>query len=127
MCDHPVSLRKVFMHLLISWLVLSFGLWITSALIPGFRIDGFKGALIGGAVFGVLHFFVGWLLFTIIGIGTLFVGFIFSFVTKWIVSAIVLQLTDAVTDSVSIDNFRIALAAAAVLAFLSTGQNMLFH
>lgn len=115
------------MHLLISWLVLSFGLWITSALIPGFRIQGFTGALIGGAVFGILHFFIGWLLFTLIGIGTLFVGFIFSFVTKWIVSAIVLQLTDAVTDSVSIDNFRIALAAAAVLAFLSTGQNMLFH
>jgi len=115
------------MHLLISWLVLSFGLWITSALVPGFRVDGIKGALIVGAVFGVLHFFLGWLLFTVIGIGTLFVGFIFSFITKWIVSAIVLQITNKLTDSLSIDSFRIALAGAAVLAFLSAGQNMLFH
>ena len=115
------------MHLLISWLVLSFGLWLTSALVPGFRIDGIKGALVVGAVFGVLHFFLGWLLFTVIGIGTLFVGFLFAFITKWIVSAIVLQITNAVTDSLTIDNFRIALAAAAVLAFLSAGQTMLFH
>jgi uncharacterized membrane protein YvlD (DUF360 family) len=32
-----------------------------------------------------------------------------------------------VTDSLSIDNFRTALVGAAVLAFLSAGQNMLFH
>jgi uncharacterized membrane protein YvlD (DUF360 family) len=115
------------MHLLISWLVLSFGLWITSALVPGFRISGFTGALVVGAVFGVLHFFIGWLLFTVIGIGTLFIGFVFSFITKWIVSAIVLQITNSVTNSLEIDNFRIALAGAAVLAFLSAGQNMLFH
>jgi putative membrane protein len=115
------------MHLLISWLVLSFGLWITAAIVPGFRIDGFKGALVVGAVFGVVHFLIGWLLFTVIGIGTLFIGFIFAFITKWIVSAIVLQITNALTDSLTIDNFRIALAGAAVLAFLSAGQNMLFH
>jgi putative membrane protein len=115
------------MHLLISWLVLSFGLWITAAIVPGFRIDGIKGALVVGAVFGVLHFLIGWLLFTFIGIGTLFIGFVFAFITKWIVSAIVLQITNALTDSLEIENFRIALAGAAVLAFLSAGQNMLFH
>jgi len=114
-------------NLLISWLVLSFGLWITGALVPGFRVDGFKGALIVGAVFGVLHFFIGWLLFVVIGIGTLFIGFLFAFITKWIVSAIVLQITDALTESLSIDNFRVALVGAAVLAFLSAGQNILFH
>ena len=113
--------------LLISWLVLSFGLWITAVLVPGFRINGFTGALVVGAVFGILHYFIGWLLFVVIGIGTLFVGFVFAFITKWIVSALVLQLTDAVTDSLSIDNFRTALVGAAVLAFLSAGQNMLFH
>lgn len=115
------------MHLLISWLVLSFGLWITAALVPGFRIDGFKGALVGGAVFGLLHFFIGWLLFTVIGIGTLFIGFIFAFITRWIVSAIILKMTDSLTESVSIDDFKTALVASAVLAFISAGQNMLFH
>lgn len=114
-------------HLLISWLVLAFGLWITGALVPGFRVDGFKGALVAGAVFGVLHYAIGWFLFVVIGFGTLFLGFIFAFITKWIVSAIVLQIADAVTDSLSVENFRTALVAAAVLAFLSAGQNLLFH
>lgn len=116
-----------FPHLLISWLVLSFGLWITSAIVPGFRVDGFKGALVVGAVFGVLHFFIGWFLFVAIGFGTLFLGFIFAFITRWIVSAIVLEITDAVTDSLSIDNFKTALLGAAVLALLSAGQNLLFQ
>src|ERR1043165_9067395 len=115
------------MHRLISWLVLSFGLWMTAAIVPGFRIAGFKGALIVGAVFGVLHFLIGWLLFTFIVFGTLFIGLVFSFITKWIVSAIVLQITNSLTDSLEIDNFKIALVDAAVLAFLSAGQNMLFH
>lgn len=122
-----LNLGEVLMHLLISWLVLSFGLWITAALVPGFRIAGFKGALVGGAVFGILHFFIGWLLFTVIGIGTLFIGFIFAFITRWIVSAIILKMTDSLTDSVSIDDFKTALVASAVLAFISAGQNMLFH
>lgn len=125
--NHSDTLTEMFPHLLISWLVLAFGLWITSALVPGFRVDGFKGALIVGAVFGVLHFFIGWLLFVAIGVGTLFLGFIFAFITRWIVSAIVLQITDALTDSLSIDNFRTALLGAAVLALLSAGQNFLFH
>src|SRR5262245_19079510 len=102
-------------HLLISWLVLSFGLWITAALVPGFRIAGFTGALVVGAVFGVLHYLIGWILFTLIGIGTLFLGFVFSFLTKWIVSALVLQLTNAVTEKLEIENFRVALVGAAVL------------
>lgn len=114
-------------HLLISWLVLAFGLWITSFLVPGFRVDGFKGALVVGAVFGVIHFFIGWLLFTAIGFGTLLIGFVFAFITRWIVTAIVLQITDAVTDSLSIDNFRTALVGAAVLSFLSAGEQFLLR
>ena len=113
------------MHLLAAWVTLAFGLWIISALLPGFRVKGFQGALIGGAVFGVLHFFIGWLLFVLIGIGTLFLGFIFAFITRWIVTAIVLKITDSFSDNIQIDSFRTALIASALLSVLSAVRDFL--
>lgn len=115
------------MHLLAAWVTLAFGLWIISALVPGFRVNGFKGALIGGAVFAVIHFFVGWFLFVMIGLGTLFLGFIFAFITRWIVTAIVLKMAGAVSDNIDVDTFRTALIASGLLSVLSAIRDVLLH
>ena len=115
------------MHILISWVTLSLALFVTSLLVPGFRIAGLKGALVVGAVFGVLNFAIGWLLFGIIGISTLFIGFIFSFVTRWIVNAILLKITDALSDSLSVDGFGTALVASAVLSLVSAVEMWLLR
>jgi putative membrane protein len=114
-------------HLLVSWLTLSLGLWIVAAVVPGFRINGVGGALVAGAVFGLLHWFIGWALFVAIGIGTLFIGFIFAFITRWIVTAIVLKVADALSDSLSIKDFKTALIASAVLSLLSAVEGFLFR
>jgi putative membrane protein len=113
------------MHLLASWVMLAFGLWIISALVPGFSVKGFQGALIGGAVFAVLHFFLGWVLFVMIGIGTLFLGFIFAFITRWIVTAIVLKIAGAISQNIEVDSFRTALIASALLSVLSAIRDVL--
>lgn len=115
------------MHLLLSWLSLSLGLWVTAALVPGFQVRGFKGALVVGAVFGVLHWAIGWLLFTVIGITTLFIGFLFAFLTWWIVGAILLKVTDALTESLSINSFRTALVGSAVLSVLSAIRELVLR
>lgn len=115
------------MQLLISWLSLSLALFVTSLLVPGFRIAGPKGALVVGAVFGVLNWAIGWLLFGIIGISTLFIGFIFAFVTWWIVNAIILKITDALSDNLSIDRFSTALVASAVLSLVSAVERWLLR
>jgi putative membrane protein len=115
------------MPLLVSWLGLSFGLWLTALLVPGFKIEGVKGALVVGAVFGLLHWAIGWLIFTVIGIGTLFLGFVFAFLTRWVVTAIVLKMADALTESLSIDSFRTALVGSAVLSVLSAVGNAVMH
>jgi len=115
------------MHLLFSWLFLAAGLWIIAQILPGFRVNGFKGAMIVGAIFGVLHFLIGWILFVAIGVGTLFLGFLFAFVTWWIVSAIVLEITDAVSDELSIDSFKTALIASALLSVVSALRTFLLH
>jgi putative membrane protein len=115
------------MQLLANWLSLSVTLFITSLIVPGFRISGLTGSLVVGAIFGVLNWGIGWLIFGLIGISTLLIGFLFAFVTRWIVNAILLKLTDAFTDHMSIDGFGTALVASAVLSLVSSVLSWLFH
>lgn len=108
------------MHMLITWLVMSVAIWLTSRIVPGFRVEGVGGALWVAALFGLLHFFLGWLFFVLIGIGTLGLGFLLAFITRWIVSAIVLKITDALSTNLTIKSFGTALVAALVMSALST-------
>ncbi len=86
------------LHLLISWLVLSLIVLATAALLPGFRVRGFGGAVIVAMLFGLFNVLIGWLLFVAIGIGT---------------------LVDAVSKSLEIKSFGWALGAAALMSALS--------
>ncbi|HVU01309.1 MAG TPA: phage holin family protein [Polyangiaceae bacterium] len=115
------------LHLIGSWVTLAFGLWVTSAIVPGFRLQGFRGALVVSAVLGVLHFFVGWLLFGFFTIATLGLAWVFAFVTWWFVTAILLSVTDSLSDSLRIDSFRSALIASAVLSLLSAVRTFFLH
>jgi len=108
------------MHLLISWLLLSVAVWITGLILPGFRVRGFFGAVVVAAIFGLLNLFLGWLLFVLIGIGTLGLGFLFAFITRWIVDAILLKITDAFTERLEIRSFGWALAAALIMSLVGT-------
>jgi putative membrane protein len=106
--------------LLLSWLVLSLIIAVTAALIPGVTIRGFWGVIVVAAVFGVLNVLIGWLLFTLIGIGTLGLGFLLAFVTRVFVNAILLKIVESLTPRLSIASFGHALLAAVVMSGLGT-------
>lgn len=106
-------------HLVISWLVLSVVMLLTAAILPGFRIRGFGGAIVVAALFGVLNVLLGWLLFVVIGIGTLGLGFLLAFLTRLVVNAILLKLVDAMSRNLSIDGFGWAFVGAACISVLS--------
>ena len=59
------------MGLLISWLILSVAVWVTAAVLPGFKVKDFKSAIIVALIFGLLNFFLGWLLFAVFTVATL--------------------------------------------------------
>lgn len=99
--------------------MLSVVVWVTAAILPGIRIRGFWDAIIVALVFGLLNWALGWLLFAVIGIATLGIGFLLFFITRWVVDAILLKLTDALTDRVQVDGFGWALGAALLIAALS--------
>jgi putative membrane protein len=114
------------LHILGSWLLLSLSMWLTALILPGFRLNGFAGAVRVAALFGILNWLLGWLIFVIIGIGTIGLGFLLAFITRWIVSAILLKLTDAFSKSLQIDGFLRAILAAMIMSAIGTFAEFLF-
>jgi putative membrane protein len=108
------------MNLILSWLILSFAVWATSALLPGFHVRGAKSSLIVAAIFGVLNLLLGWLLFAVFTVATLGLAWLLAFITRWIINAILLVITDKLTDHLKIDGFGWALGAAFVMSAIGT-------
>jgi len=108
------------MQLLLTWLVLAIAVWLTAAILPGFKVTGFWGAIKAAAVFGTLNWLLGWFFFGLLGIVTLGIGFILGFITQWIVMAIILKLSDKLSKSITIDGFGTALLGALLMTVASS-------
>lgn len=111
------------MKLLLSWAVLTVAFLIAAKLLPGMKIKSTTGAIAAAAIFGVLNFALGWLLFLIFGFATLGLGFLFAGLTRFVVNVIMLKITDAISDELKIETTGTAIAAALIIAILgSAGQ-----
>lgn len=108
------------MSLLLSWVILSLAVWITAELLPGFHVKSFGGAFLVAAIYGVLSLFLGWLIWTVFAVATLGIALLLAFITRVIVNAILLVITDKVTDALKIDSFGWALGGAVVMSVIGT-------
>jgi putative membrane protein len=108
------------MSLVLSWLILSLAVWVTAVVLPGFHVKSFGSAILVAALFGVLNFFLGWLFFAIFTIATLGLAWLLAFITRWIINAIILKITDALTDHLTIDSFAWALGGALMMSAIGT-------
>jgi putative membrane protein len=108
------------MGMILSWLILSFAVWLTAVVLPGFHVKNFGSAVVVAAIFGVLNFLLGWLFFTVFTIATLGLAWLLAFITRWIVNAIILKITDAVSDRLTIDSFGWALGGALMMSAIGT-------
>jgi putative membrane protein len=108
------------MNMLLSWLILSVSVWLTAAILPGFQVTGFWGAIKVAAIFGLLNFFLGWLLFVLLGIATLGIGFLLAFLLRWLVNAILLKVTDALSTSLHIKSFGTAFVGGLLMSGIGT-------
>lgn len=108
------------MSIILSWLVLSFAVWVTDAVLPGFHVKGVKSALLVAAIFGVLNFLLGWLFFAVFTVVTLGLAWLLAFITRWIINAILLVLTDKLTDHLTIDSFGWALLGSLMMSVIGT-------
>lgn len=108
------------MRLLLSWLILSLAVWVTAMALPGFHVKNFKSAVLVAAIFGILNFLLGWLLFAVFTVATLGLAWLLAFITRWIINALLLKLTDMLTDHLKIDGFGWALLGALVISAIGT-------
>ncbi len=110
------------MSLIAHWLFAAAGFLLASRLFePSFRVvGGFGSALVVAAVFGIVNVLVGWLVFALLGVMTLGVGFLLGFVTRLVTSALMLLLTAHLTHRLEVRGFATALMAAAVIGLSSS-------
>jgi putative membrane protein len=108
------------MAFLLSWLILTIAVWVTAAVLPGMHVKSFADAFLVSALFGILNFFLGWLFFAVFTVATLGVAWLLAFITRWIINAIILKITDSLTDRLTVDSFRWALAGAFVMSLIGT-------
>ncbi|MBX3247281.1 MAG: phage holin family protein [Myxococcales bacterium] len=113
-------------QLLLGWLIVAVAVLITGAVLPGVQVRGFGGALITSALLGLLHVLIGWVLFVLLGLATLGLGFLLAFITKLFVTAILLRIVAAITDSFHVRSWGSAFLAALLISVLgSVGELVL--
>jgi putative membrane protein len=116
------------MSIWLSWLVLSLAIYLTALVLPGFQVRGFFGAIVVAAIFGLLNWLLGWLIFAFLSVATLGVGYLLAFITRWFVTAILLKLTDVFSDNLTIRGFAPALIGALLMsAFGTAGEYLVRH
>jgi putative membrane protein len=108
------------MTILLSWLVLSVAVWLTAVILPGFEVRGVSGAIVVAAIFGLLNWLLGALFFMVIGIGTLGLGFLLAFLTRWLVNAVLLKITDALSKNLTIRSFGTAFWGGLLMSAFGT-------
>ena len=115
------------MRILFSWLVLSISVWATAAILPGFRVNGFASAVRAAAIFGVLNWLLGRLIFVVLGIATLGIGFLLAFLTRWLVMALLLKFVDVLSSNFKIDGFGTAVLGALLMSGIGTLAEYAIH
>jgi putative membrane protein len=105
--------------LLTAWGVSAVSIWVTAEVLPGFSVkNGFGGLLVVAAILGLLNAVLGGILFFVIGIGTLGIGWLLWPITQCVVTAILLVVTDKLSDSLKIRSFGMAFVGAIVMTII---------
>lgn len=108
------------MQLLITWFISAVAVWLTAQILPGFTVTGAKGALIASAVIGLLNALLGWLLWLVLGVGTLGIAWLLGFITQFVVMAIVIMFADKMIASLKVNGFGSAFIGSIIITLIST-------
>lgn len=116
------------MGILVTWVVTTLSLFVASRVLDGLTL---KGGVIShfyvAAMFGILNVLLGQLIFFLIGIGTLGIGFILAFVTHLVATAIVLLIVNALSSRLRVKNFKTAFLAALIMSITASVAEIIFQ
>jgi uncharacterized membrane protein YvlD (DUF360 family) len=116
------------MEILITWAVLTLGMFLASKLLSRMEIEGGVGShLVVSAVFGLILAVTGWFFHLALGFLSLGLLFFFGFVAQVLVGAIVLKITDAFFERLRVEGFGTALLAALIISVTGTLARAVLH
>jgi uncharacterized membrane protein YvlD (DUF360 family) len=113
--------------LVIPWLSAALGLWVASKALRGVQLTSVGDALWAGALLALLNYLLHWLVFVVLGIATLGIGFLLFFITNWVASAIIIQITAALSSRLRVDGFINAILTALFVAGAGSIVGWLFR
>jgi uncharacterized membrane protein YvlD (DUF360 family) len=102
--------------ILVGWATATLGLWLAATMLQGVHLRSFVDAIWAGALLGLLQWLLTWPLFVLLGLGTLGIGFLLWFITRWIASALVILATSALSSRLEVRGFWNALVTAFIVA-----------
>jgi len=117
--DKPPAMDKspgMLTSLLVGWLTATLGLWVAARVLDDVRLASFGDAVWAGALLGVLQWALTGPIFVLLGIGTLGIGFLLWFITRWIAAALVIMLTSRLSSRFDVRGFFPALITAFIVA-----------
>ena len=113
-------------HLLFGWAACTLGLWLAAHVLRGVRLTSFSDAIWAGALVSVLQWALTGPIFVALGIGTLGLGFLLGFITRWIASAFVVMIASALSSRLAVTGFMNALVTALIIAATSSAVRWLW-
>ena len=106
--------------ILLGWATATLGLWFAANVIDGVRLSSFGDAVWAGALLGLLQAVLTGPIFVLLGLGTLGIGFLLWFITRWIAAAIVIRIASALSSRFEVRGFFPALLTAFIVALTGT-------
>jgi uncharacterized membrane protein YvlD (DUF360 family) len=104
------------LSILTSWAGATLGLWIAANVLRGVRLSSFADAIWAGALLGVLQWALSTPIFVMLGIGTLGLGFLFWFLTRWVAAALVVLIASGLSSRLEVRGFFNALVTSFLVA-----------
>jgi uncharacterized membrane protein YvlD (DUF360 family) len=103
-------------NILLGWLSATLGLWLAAKVLRGVRLSSFVDAVWAGALTGILLWALSGPLFVLLGIGTLGIGFLLWFVTRWVAAALIILLASKLSGRLEVKGFVNALVTSFIIA-----------
>lgn len=114
--------------ILITWAALTVAMWLSARFLPSMQIRGGLGShLVVSGAFGVLLALTGWFFHLVLGVASLGLLFVFSFVARVLVGAIVLKITDALSDRLRVDGWGTAALASLIISVVGSAAELLLR
>jgi putative membrane protein len=102
-------------HLLLSWLISAFSIWLAAQIVPGVRINGFGTAMIAAIVIAVVNATMGFVLRII--------AFPITFITLglflFVINAFLLKLSSMLVPGFLVRGFVAALLGSILITVLN--------